>query len=210
MKNNLTYWLTLDLMKGIDTRRKNDIYSRCFLHNPQISISELFDNPEVWQKIGLSDEEQQIFSLSLPDLPNNAFLAEDMLSQGYSILPIDSKEYPTALKKNLKKGAPTVVYAKGNISLLNEPPVAEGGSKVRVLAQSVDKSVLHPILENECKAIIVLQQGIMTFSTGFRQHYRYITQGKLLVISTFPPKARWSSALAIASNAIIQGLGSSF
>ena len=40
----LTYWVTLALMPKIWTRRKNEIYVKCFEHNPQISIIDLFEN----------------------------------------------------------------------------------------------------------------------------------------------------------------------
>lgn len=218
------------LMRGVTTRRKNEIYSKCFIHTPQISISELFNNPEVWNEIGLTNEEQIAFAEAKNELSNNAFLVEDMLSQGYSILPIDSQDYPKTLKKNLKMGAPTVIYTKGNISLLNESSVAVVGSRsadeislhfadkvvvksvqngliiVSGYAKGIDRQALDSAIKNNGKSIIVLPQGILTFSTGFRQHYRDITQGNILVISTFAPKAGWSTGLAMARNSIIYGL----
>ncbi|MDE5794110.1 MAG: DNA-processing protein DprA [Muribaculaceae bacterium] len=230
MKNNLTYWVTLMLMRGVTTRRKNEIYSKCFIHSPQISISELFDNPDVWQEVGMSDEEQLLFAEAQNELSNNAFLVEDMLSQGYFIIPVDSPEYPKTLKKNLKMGSPTVIFAKGNISLLNESSVAIVGSRnadeasllfadkiveksvqdgltiVSGFAKGIDREALDSSIKNMGKSIIVLPQGILTFSTGFRQYYRDIAQGNVLVISTFAPKAGWSTGLAMARNSIIYGL----
>lgn len=230
MKNILTYWVTLMLMRGVTTRRKNEIYSKCFIHTPQISISELFDNTEVWKEIGMSSEEQLAFTEAKNELSNNAFLVEDMLSQGYSILPIDAQDYPKTLKRNLKMGAPTVIFAKGNISLLNEPSVAVVGSRsadevsllfadkvveksvqegltiVSGYAKGIDRQALDSAIKFNGRSIIVLPQGILTFSTGFRQLYRDIAQGNVLVISTFAPKAGWSTGLAMARNSIIYGL----
>jgi predicted Rossmann fold nucleotide-binding protein DprA/Smf involved in DNA uptake len=46
----------------------------------------------------------------------------------------------------------------------------------------------------------------MTFSSGFKQYYQQIINGDVLVLSTFPPKAGWSTGLAMARNSIIYGL----
>ena len=52
----------------------------------------------------------------------------------------------------------------------------------------------------------MLPQGIMTFSSGFKQYYQQIINGDVLVLSTFPPKVGWSTGLAMARNSIIYGL----
>ena len=125
----LTYWVTLALMPKIWTRRKNEIYVKCFEHNPQISIIDLFENKSCWDELLLTDEEKELFSASYEQLPNNSFMVEDMLSQGYDILPIHCDEYPKTLKKNLGKAAPTVIFTKGNKELINELSIAIVGSR---------------------------------------------------------------------------------
>jgi predicted Rossmann fold nucleotide-binding protein DprA/Smf involved in DNA uptake len=54
--------------------------------------------------------------------------------------------------------------------------------------------------------IIVLPQGILTFGSGFKTYYRQITDGDLLVLSTFFPKVPWRTDLAMARNPVIYGL----
>lgn len=95
----LTYWVTLALMPKIWTRRKNEIYVKCFKHNPRISVIDLFENRLCWDELFLTDEEKELFSAAYKQLPNNSFIVEDMLSQGYEILPIHCDEYPKILKK---------------------------------------------------------------------------------------------------------------
>lgn len=228
----LTYWVTLALMPKIWTKRKNEIYVNCFNHNPRISIIELFENSSFWNELGLTETEIEIFKDAHDQLANNSFVVEDLLSQGYDILPIHSSDYPRALKNNLKSGAPTVIFTKGDKRLLQEQSIAIVGSRnandvslhftdnvakmasssnkvvVSGFAKGVDKQALNSALENNGKSIIVLPQGIMTFSSGFKQYYKYIAQGKVLVMSAFAPKAPWSKEYAMARNPIIYGMAS--
>lgn len=228
----LTYWVTLALMPKIWTKRKNEIYVNCFNHNPKISIIELFEEPSYWDELGLNDSEKELFKATYSQLANNSFLVEDMLSQGYDIIPLHSDSYPAILKKNLKIAAPTVIFTKGNKNIFREHSIAIVGSRkadeislkftdnvakkassenkivVSGFAKGVDKQALDSALENGGKSIIVLPQGIMTFSSGFRQYYKEITQGRVLVMSTFAPQAPWRKELAMARNPIIYGMAS--
>ena len=232
IKQELTYWITLALMPKIWTKRKNEIYVNCFNHSPRITIIDLFENPSYWNELGLTDTEIEIFKDAHEQLANNSFIVEDLLSQGYDILPIHSKFYPKTLKDNLKTGAPTVIFTKGNKQLLQEPSIAIVGSRkaddislrftnnvakkasamnkivVSGFAKGVDKQALDATLDSGGKSIIVLPQGIMTFASGFKQYYKAIAQGKVLVMSTFAPKAPWSKEFAMARNPIIYGMAS--
>lgn len=228
----LTYWVTLALMPKIWTRRKNEIYVKCFKHNPRISVIDLFENRLCWDELFLTDEEKELFSAAYKQLPNNSFIVEDMLSQGYEILPIHCDAYPKILKKNLGKAAPTVIFTKGNKELLNESSMAIVGSRnadkislqftdnvakrisasngvvVSGFAKGVDRQALDSALAAGGKSIIVLPQGIMTFASGFKQYYKHIIQGHVLVMSSFAPKAPWSKEFAMARNPIIYGMAS--
>ena len=232
IKQELTYWITLALMPKIGTKRKNEIYVNCFNHSPRITIIDLFENPSYWNELGLTDTEIEIFKDAHEQLANNSFIVEDLLSQGYDILPIHSKFYPKTLKDNLKTGAPTVIFTKGNKQLLHEPSIAIVGSRkaddislrftnnvakkasamnkivVSGFAKGVDKQALDATLDSGGKSIIVLPQGIMTFASGFKQYYKAIAQGNVLVMSTFAPKAPWSKEFAMARNPIIYGMAS--
>ena len=230
MNQELTYWVTLASMPKMWTRRKNEIYINCFKHEPRITITQLFEEPSLWKELGITQEEAELFTQAKTELANNSFLVEDLLSQGYNIIPLHSNEYPATLKQNLKSGAPSVIYTKGNIELLNKPSVAVVGSRnandtsleftknvvakevenkkviVSGFAKGVDRQALDSAIENNGESIIVLPQGITTFSSGYKQYYKPITQGKVLVLSTFHPKAPWSKEFAMARNSIIYGL----
>jgi predicted Rossmann fold nucleotide-binding protein DprA/Smf involved in DNA uptake len=232
IKQELTYWVTLALIPKMWTKRKNEIYVNCFQHVPQISIIDLFENSANWDLIGMTDIEKTQFEEAKVQLANNSFLVEELIAQGYDILPITHENYPRLLKDNLKFNAPTVIYTKGNKSLLQAPSIAIVGSRnadakslsftdniakkatnenkvvVSGFAKGVDRQALDSSVGINGKSIIVLPQGIMTFGSGFKQYFKHIAQGRVLVMSTFAPKAPWSVEFAMARNPIIYGMAS--
>ena len=74
----LTYWVTLALMPKMWTRRKNEIYAKCFTSSPRISIVDLFEDSSVWGDLGLTQEEADMFMEAHSQLANNSFLVEDL------------------------------------------------------------------------------------------------------------------------------------
>jgi predicted Rossmann fold nucleotide-binding protein DprA/Smf involved in DNA uptake len=136
------------------------------------------------------------------------------------------------LKTNLKLKAPTILYVKGNKQIMQENSIAIVGSRdadeislqftdniakkaseqfkvvVSGFAKGVDKQALDSALKYKGQSIIVLPQGIMTFSSGIKKYYKEITTGDVLVVSTFHPKSVWSAGLAMARNPIIYALAS--
>lgn len=232
IKQELTYWVTLALIPKMRTKRKNEIYVNCFQHVPQISIIDLFDNSLNWDIVGLNEIEKAQFEEARTQLANNSFLVEELIAQGYEILPIVHEDYPKLLKENLKYNAPSVIFTKGNKSLLQEPSIAIVGSRnadakslaftdniammataenkvvVSGFAKGVDRQALDSAVGANGKSIIVLPQGIMTFGSGFKQQFKHISQGRVLVMSTFAPKAPWSVEFAMARNLIIYGMAS--
>ena len=129
IKQELTYWVTLALIPKMWTKRKNEIYVRCYQHEPQISIVDLFDDSSNWDFVGLNDVEKSQFAEARAQLPNNSFLVEELIAQGYDILPITYDDYPKILKNNLQYNAPTVIYTKGNKAILQEASIAIVGSR---------------------------------------------------------------------------------
>lgn len=233
MNQELTYWFTLAMIPKIWTKRKNEIYVKCYTHVPRISIIQLFEDETVWDEIGMSSDEKAAFLDAKHQLPNHSFLVEQLLEQGYNIIPLDSSDYPKTLKENLKHSAPSVLFTKGNLQLLRKNSIAIVGSRkslpvalnftsnvahhqtinnnviVSGFAKGVDRQALDAALENDGESIIVLPQGITTFSSGFKTYFKQIMQGKVLVVSSFHPKMPWSVEAAMSRNAIIYGLADS-
>ena len=96
------------------TVRKNNLIVRCY--EKEMDLSDFFhSDSSIWKEtFELSDEETEWLQAAKAELPNYSFLAEDLLEQGYDMIPITSSDYPKALKVNLKKTyAPPLIYIKG-------------------------------------------------------------------------------------------------
>lgn len=230
--NDAAYWMALAHLPRWGHQRINDLIIK-FHHEQKISIEEFYSLPEMdlRKSFGIDDRQLEELRASKLELPGLSFLAESFLSQGYEIIPITSPEYSKTLKANLKAAhSPAVLYVKGNKKILNERSVAIVGSRdasekslkftdhiakraskdykvvVSGFAKGVDKQALDSAIKYKGQSIIVLPQGIMTFSSGFKTYYSQIIEGNVLVLSTFMPKAPWSTKLAMARNPIIYGL----
>ncbi len=233
MNKELTYWLALAHVPKIQTKKKNEIIIRLFEKGK--SIIDFFESEQsVWEKdYELKQSEIVLFEEAKKELSTYAFMVEDLLEQGYSILPITSKDYSPTLKKNLGRTyAPPVIYTKGNLQIMKEKSIAIVGSRmandisleftdnvaknaskdykvvVSGFAKGVDKQALDSAIKYKGQSIIVLPQGIATFQSGFKKYYKQIIDGDVLVLSTFYPKAPWSVQLAMGRNPIIYGLAS--
>jgi len=233
MSKELTYWLALAHVPKIKTKKKNEIIVQLFEQGK--TVVDFFESEySVWEvKYQLNKSEVELFLDAKKELSNYAFMVEDLLEQGYNILPITSQDYSPTLKKNLGRTyAPPVIYTKGNLQIMKEKSVAIVGSRkandnsleftdnvaknaskdykvvVSGFAKGVDKQALDSALKYKGQSIIVLPQGITTFQSGFKKYYKQIIDGDILVLSTFYPKAPWSVQFAMARNPIIYGLAS--
>jgi len=97
MNKELSYWITLAHLPKIKTRIKNEIIVRLF--EQKKTIIDFFNfTEEIWKnKFDLSDTDISIIKSGIDELPNNSFLVESLLEQGYRILPITSPEYSPLL-----------------------------------------------------------------------------------------------------------------
>lgn len=231
-KEEATYWIALAHLPRWGHLKINNLIIK-FFHENKISIEEFFQlNENTWRNQYQLDEKQvSDLRQAKSELASNAFLAASYFSQGFEIIPITSPEYSKTLKNNLKVAhAPAVLYVKGNKKILEEKSIAIVGSRnasetalkftdniaklaskefevvISGFAKGVDKQALDSAINYKGQSIIVLPQGIMTFSSGFKNYYKQIIDGDVLVLSTFFPKAPWKAELAMARNPIIYGL----
>jgi len=239
-KRQLGYWAALAHTPYLTTADKNTILAALFKR--QRTVVDFMDSGrDSWlalaseiehdgKKLNLTDKKLASLEKAVAQLPNYAFLVEDLLNQGYQLIPIMDDAYSPTLKHNLKFGSPILLYARGDVSLMQAPSVAmvgarnatevslqfttqvsarlasEGNVVVSGFAQGVDQASLVSALEVKGNAIIVLPQGIATFGSGFKKYYKPITQGRLLVLSEFHPQLPWSTGAAMARNKTIYGL----
>ena len=229
MNQELTYWVALAHTPKIWTARKNEIIAYCFQREK--TIVDFFSSDQ-FLGMSLTPQEAVLLQQTKSELANYAFMVEELLDQGFDIIPVTSQEYSPTLKSNLKYSSPIVLYTKGNKQILHEKSIAIVGSRnanenslkftdnvakkasmeykvvVSGFAKGVDKQALDSALAYKGQSIIVLPQGITTFSSGIKKYYKQIVGGDVLVLSTFHPKLPWSVDLAMARNSIIYGLAS--
>lgn len=232
MGNEYIYWIAIAHLPKWTQERINKLVID-IIHNKKISLINFFEynNNILKNDFLLSDKEIEDINNSKQLLPNIAFQTEKLLNEGYKIIPINSSLYPKTMKDNLKvKYAPTIIYTKGNIKILQEDSIAIVGSRdanedalkfadniaknmaqndkvvVSGYARGIDRQALDSTVKYNGNSIIVLPQGILTFSNGIKKYYDKINNGNILVLSTFPPNAGWSVGLAMARNRYIYGL----
>lgn len=225
-----SYWMALAHMDGMYTANKMDLLIKCF--KSQCSLSDFFmssDDIKTRDFLMNADEIERI-NLAKKQVPNYAFMVESLLEQGYQLTTIWEEEYPRHLKQTMVKNSPLVLYTKGDRKLLQEDIVAIVGSRkasaislqftdnvakkcvsakkvvVSGYAKGIDRQALESTLAANGKSIVVLPQGITTFSSGYNHLYKEIIAGDVLVLSYFHPKAGWDVGLAMARNAVVYGL----
>jgi DNA processing protein len=225
-------WIALAHLPRWPTEKINRLIVD-IIHNKKISLQAFFAlTPRDWlMDFAITADEATALSAAKGDLPKHAFLVEDLLAQGFQMIPINDKAYSPVLKKNLgMKYTPPLLYVKGNTKILHEPSVAIVGSRkasqkaivfadsivktctgqgkavVSGFAQGVDQKALDASITYHGHSMIVLSQGVMTFGSGIKKVYSRIIEGDVLVLSTFHPKAAWDVASAMAGNVIIYGL----
>ena len=231
-QSDAPYWITLAHLPKWGAKKINQLIVK-IVHDFHLTLEAFFKLSETdWRgQFSLSEKDIVDLTQAKNELPNNAFLAEDLSAQGYEVIPLNSQAYSKILKDNLKiKYAPPILYVKGNTQILQEASIAIVGSRdateislqftdhlaeiasekykvvVSGFAKGIDKQALDSAIKYIGHSIIVLPQGIMTFTSGFKKYYQEIIEGNILVLSIFHPKAVWSTGLAMARNPIIYGL----
>jgi DNA processing protein len=227
-----SYWMALAHLPRWRTDRINRLIVDV-IKKREMTLSDFFGfNRLKWYKeFDFNDKELNDLETAKKELPSYAFLVEDLLNQGFDIIPINSEEYPLTLKNNLKLNqAPPLIYVKGNKQILQENSIAIVGSRkadnislqftdniaklaseqykvvVSGFAKGIDKQALESALKYKGQSIIVLPQGILTFGYGIKKYYKQIIEGDVLILSNYHPKANWAVGLAMARNNIIYGL----
>lgn len=230
MKANLIpCWMALADAKGMSNRRKVDFLVEV-VHG-KLPIDQAFQAIQRGDQLGFefTEKEWEGMASASAEISSYSFVAERLWAAGIQTIEImDKSAYPQTLKGNLKREAPILIYAKGNLDLLKRPMVAIVGARtagenalrftdnisekavrgnkvvVSGFARGVDKRALDSTLYFGGSSVIVLPQGIETYHS--KDYYAAMARGNLLVISTYHPLATWSVGMAMDRNKVIYGL----
>lgn len=160
----------------------------------------------------------------------------ELEKMGVHVLVAGRPGYPARLGKTLGSTAPPVLYAMGNLDLLEVPAVGFGGSRkasakgikitedssallsqdginvVSGYAQGVDLAAHRAALNAGGTTTLVLAEGMLHFR--IKEDLRpFLDDGSLsrvLVLSEFPPSLAWKAHSAMARNRTICGLSDAF
>lgn len=155
--------------------------------------------------------------------------AADLERQGVGVVLLGDDRYPERLAA--LPSPPPILYYRGNIGLLQKPAVGMCGSRdaspegleaARVAGMTVARAGLTVISGNARgvdtethlaalraggNTIIVLAEGIEGFQLKRVMRDGGADWDRLLVLSQFPARQRWTAYGAMTRNAIIAGLG---
>jgi DNA processing protein len=232
MYSQAAFWITIAHLPKWSISKRNDLIKRICVEKSS-SLEEFFAlDPTQWEKrFNLNFKDVEALQIAKGLIANNEFLAKSLSEEGCEIIPIISEEYSPCLRNNLNLSyAPSILYIKGDKNILQEKSVAIVGARdandlalqftdnvakkaversqvvVSGFARGVDKRALNSVLKYKGKSIIVLPQGIMTFKKGIKDYAKQISDGDVLVLSTFYPKATWNAGFALLRNSYIYGL----
>ncbi len=232
MIKDAAYWIAFAHLPRWRYSRLNELLNKIYTRNKS-TLEDFFSlsEKERTEKFELSEKEAEDIIKSKKELPNHAFLAENLSSQGFELITVLSPDYSQTLIRNYKQGySPVLFYIKGNKKILKEKSVAIVGARdakeislkftdniakkaskefkvvVSGFAKGVDKQALDSAIKYKGQSIIVLPQGVLTFGSGYKEYYKPIVEGNVLVLSAYHPKTPWRAELAMARNALIYGL----
>lgn len=154
------------------------------------------------------------------------FALEKWQQQSVHIISRASRQYPKVIRDQFEDTRPPILYCIGNKELLNnkglgfvgsrkidqedeeatiryvKDAVSQGYMIVSGAAKGVDETAMIAALENDGTAIGIVAESLLKIATN--KHYRQaIQEGRLLLISTTYPEARFSAGLAMGRNKYI-------
>lgn len=157
------------------------------------------------------------------------FALEHWRSQGVWVVSRGSADYPARIRKHLKDSRPPIIFGIGNSALLNRSgigfvgsrsidesdaeftkklaslAVAQGYAVISGGAKGIDQTSVQTALELGGEAVAVVADSLLKAST--KSMYRTaIQEGRLLLMSTVNPEARFTVGNAMGRNKYIYTL----
>lgn len=219
------WYLQLQAAHGIGPAKQRAILRA--IRAEHTDLQTFFSRPSPdWQRAGLNQRDIQA-------LQDAAALAQQwqqkLDAKNVDVIGALDPRYPERLHRILGEQAPFALCVWGNLSLLAQPAVSFCGSRktterglevardiarqvaeagwsvVSGHAQGIDTATHRAALEHGSTTVIVAPEGILNFRLR-REIKALATRENTLVLSEFPPHARWSVANAMTRNRTICGM----
>lgn len=162
-----------------------------------------------------------------------AFLLEELSSQGMSVVTGRDAAYPNRFKRALKQRTPVALYLAGSRDLLNarrtvaiigsrdaSPEALDAARRAAAFfaseglvlvsgnARGVDQEAEEAALSAGGNVVSVLPQGLLDKATAtlLRKRHRGLLEGQVALLSELHPKSRWQGRFAMMRNRLIVAL----
>lgn len=229
--NKNFYWLALSKLKGVGSKTLLNISNR----NKEIGISiEEFWNLEGDRMSKQYTIRNSIIEEIIRKRKNSAdvnALQQELDNKRVKVITLEDEIYPVQLKEMDKP--PFILYAYGNLNLLNEDPVAIVGSRgisneglaltykfsnvlidqgITVLkgdTKDVDTITHIATRDTEGLEITVLSEGILTNLYKLEKGNKQIDTSKTLILSFTDPNLHWTPYGERRRNQIVFSLSDS-
>jgi predicted Rossmann fold nucleotide-binding protein DprA/Smf involved in DNA uptake len=227
------YWLTLIQKSGLKLNILKPIILRWCLTDRR-SLADLFTlSPlELTTTFGLTDANAEAILAAAPQFPAMAGTLAQWQSQGIETLIRTDARYPKRLTRALSLAKqPLVLWAKGDIRLLNRPAVTIMGQDspdptqtafitelittleaaevglISGYSRGLDRSTYELITATAAGfAVIMLPMGLAAFAQTTTRLDASVQAGQTLLVSPFPPETTYNEKLAEARNLLIDHL----
>lgn len=218
--------LQLMLTKGIGDVAIKRIFA--FLNEYTCPPDDIFDSPELLRRAGLKqDIIERLLSIHIKEQAQS--MADELERNNIHLITELDTQYPQHLKYRLGKKCPPVLFAKGNMSLLNQTAVGFCGSRkasqkgISIAADCAKQLANNNIvvvsgyaagtdLAAHCSALInggatvfVLAEGMLR-TTIKRDVCQLIDLENHVFVSQFLPNTTWNAGNAMKRNSVIIGL----
>ncbi len=227
------YWLTLIYESGIKLNLLKPIIQRWCIAD-QRPMAELFELSALeWSStFGLNDEDANRALAAREKLPQQAKIISQGQTQGLEPLIRTDPRYPKRFIQTLPPAQqPLILWAKGNLQLLNEANVAMLGNEapdettnqfldelmsalvgediglVSGYGRGLDRATFETMLQTtDGRAVVVLPMGISAFIKTTNRLEQAAQAGQIVMMSPFAPNTPYQDRLAQARNLLIDHL----
>ena len=223
---NESGYLQLHLARGIGPVTMRRILAR--LTQARTSVDEFLDLSagEQVARFGLARPQAHSLQAARAKIEKTRM---ELQQRGIKLLACTAPEYPGRLRHRLGNKTPPLLYAWGNLDLLQKNAVGFCGARnasdqglsvaqdcatqiatwdwivVSGGARGVDTTVHRTALESGGGTIIVLPEGILRYR--LRSNLKpLVTSKNTMLVSEFPPYTSWSVANAMQRNQTVCGL----
>jgi len=218
-------YLQLHLARGIGPATVRQVLAR--LTQTGVSLDEFLRLPSGEQvgRFGLARYQAEALHVARAEVERTH---AELQQRGVALLTPTSPEYPERLQRRLRDQSPLLLYAWGNLDLLQGKAVGFCGARnasekgivvaedcarqiaswgwvvVSGGARGVDTAVHKAALAVGGTTVIVLPEGILRYR--LRLEESSVSRERVLLLSEFPPYMTWSVASAMQRNRTVCGL----